>query len=231
MHSLSTIFCLLVLLVSCNDDSADRPSEPTSAKPLTYLALGDSYTIGESVTAAERYPVQLTERLNADGLDVEAPKIIATTGWTTRNLIDGIAAEDIEGNTYDLVSLLIGVNNQFQGKPLPEYRTEFTELLNAAIAFAGGDRARVFVVSIPDYGYTPFGQNNQASISAGVDAFNDAARSITLAKEVDFFNITDISREWAAGDNTLVASDGLHPSGEQYRRWVESFYAAVREKF
>ena len=229
---MQTIHLLLIVLLSitaCADDSQpDNTDETNQPDPLTYLALGDSYTIGESVAQSERWPVQLAARLDADGIDIQAPDIIATTGWTTRNLIDGIAAADIEGQTYDLVSLLIGVNNQFQGRPIQEYRDEFTELLNAAIAFAGGDKERVFVVSIPDYGYTPFGASNQAAISAGVDAFNDAARSITESKDIAFYNITPISREWEAGDNTLVASDGLHPSGEQYRRWVESFYAEVK---
>lgn len=229
MQTIQLFLLALLSITACTDDTQpDAPVTPTPSESLTYLALGDSYTIGESVAESERWPVQLAARLDADGIDIQSPKIIATTGWTTRNLIDGIAAEGIEGNTYDLVSLLIGVNNQFQGRPIQEYRDEFTELLNAAIAFAGGDKERVFVVSIPDYGYTPFGASNQAAISAGVDAFNDAARSITESKDIAFYNITPISREWEAGDNTLVASDGLHPSGEQYRRWVESFYAEVK---
>ena len=226
------LFYLLLLftLIACESDPDEQPPVTQPSDPLTYLALGDSYTIGESVAEDQRWPVQLAARLDADGIDLQSPRIIATTGWTTDELMDGIEQADIEGNTYDLVSLLIGVNNQFRGRPLNEYRDDFTELLEDAIDFAGGDKERVFVVSIPDYGYTPFGVNNQSTISAGIDAFNSAAEGIAAALDVDFYNITDISREWEAGDDTLVASDGLHPSGEQYRRWVERFYEDVKSK-
>ena len=228
MHRLSIL--LLFALLGCGDDASERPPATTPDGALTYLALGDSYTIGESVAENQRWPVQLAARLDADGIDLQSPRIVARTGWTTDELMDGIDDAGIEGNTYDLVSLLIGVNNQFRGRPLNQYRDDFTELLEAAITFAGGDRERVFVVSIPDYGYTPFGVNNQATISAGIDAFNDAARGIAAALDVDFYNITPISREWTPEDDTLVASDNLHPSGEQYRRWVASFYGAVKDK-
>src|SRR5688572_9071044 len=131
---------------------------------LTYLALGDSYTIGESVAEQERWPVQLIARLKAKGKTYDTPKIIATTGWRTDDLSNAIWKEELKPG-YDLVSLLIGVNNQYQGKSVEAYKPEFDELLRTAISLAGGDRRRVFVVSIPDYGYTPFGKPKQAAIT------------------------------------------------------------------
>lgn len=192
---------------------------------LRYLALGDSYTIGESVEVAERWPNQLVDslrvRLDGDHAVLDA-SIVATTGWTTANLDAGMDAAQVDTAEWDLVSLLIGVNNQYQGLPIEAYGPEFSALLERAIVLAGGDAGRVFVVSIPDYGYTPFGVNNQSTISAELAQFNDTCRARTLARGVAHFNITPISQEWP---NTpgLVAADGLHPSGEQYGRWVASF--------
>lgn len=184
---------------------------------LSFLALGDSYTIGESVKESHRWPVQLSDSLNKRGVAIKEPMIIARTGWRTDELKATIAAKDLE-NDFDLVGLLIGVNNQYQGKSPESYRPEFEELLNIAIKHAQGDRSKVFVISIPDYGYTPFGEKNQQKISAELDDYNRINREITLAKGVRYYYITDISRQH---DNTLVASDGLHPSGLQYALWVQ----------
>ena len=184
-----------------------------------FLALGDSYTIGESVTVAERWPVQLAKALRGKKIAVEDPWIIATTGWRTDDLKKAILAAK-PSNDFDMVSLLIGVNNQYQGKPVAEYAPEFEELLKMAIVFAGGDKKRVFVVSIPDYGYTPFGKGNQEKISKQIDEFNEVNRSIALRYGVPYIDITGISRRGLAEPH-LVASDGLHPSGEMYKAWVD----------
>lgn len=185
---------------------------------VKFLALGDSYTIGQSVAVNERWPVQLVSTLRARGVECDDPFIIATTGWRTDNLDNAITQAMLEPE-YNLVSLLIGVNNYYQGKTVESYKPEFEALLNKAIALAGGNKENVFVVSIPDYGYTPFGKSNQVTISAGIDLFNAANKSITEQAGVTYINITDISRRGLA-EPDLVATDGLHPSGKMYSEWV-----------
>lgn len=186
---------------------------------VKFLALGDSYTIGESVTTAERWPVQLMDSLSARGLDYADSKIIATTGWRTDNLAEAIRHSKIK-TEYTLVSLLIGVNNFYQGKSAENYEKEFEELLKIAIKLAGEKKSRVFVLSIPDYGYTPFGKKDQAAISKGIDAFNKINEAIAQRLNVKYYNITDISRRGLT-EPDLVAFDGLHPSGKMYTEWIE----------
>lgn len=206
----------------------ETPTTPTEVAPIKYLALGDSYTIGESVQPTGRYPVQFAKQLNDAGIETESPQIIATTGWRTDQLIEAVANTTFP-DTFDLVSLLIGVNNQFQGKPISTYEKEFEELLQTSIDLAGGDKNRVFVLSIPDYAFTPYGQNsNPNSISEGIDNFNAVNKTITENMGVRYFNITPISRK-GVEEPALVASDGLHPSAEQYRRWVEVFFEEMKE--
>lgn len=184
-----------------------------------YLALGDSYTIGESVAPAERWPVRLAALLRDRGVTIAAPVIIARTGWTTDELSAGIDAAAPRG-TYALVSLLIGVNNQYRGRSVEEYRTQFRGLLQRAVGFAGGEAGRVVVVSIPDWGVTPFAQGrDRARIAAEIDAFNAAAREETARAGARYVDITPFSRQ-AATDRTLVAADGLHPSGKMYAEWA-----------
>ncbi len=200
----------------------------TKVEPIQYLALGDSYTIGESVAEHERWPAVLAARLTERGTTVSEPKIIAVTGWRTDNLKNGINIAQLKPS-YDLVSLLIGVNNQYQGKPVGEYEIEFEELLKTAVDLAGGNKDKVFVVSIPDYGYTPFGVKRQAEISRALDGFNAVNKRITENYGIAYFNITDISRK-GLEDPELVASDGLHPSGKQYGLWVERIMAGLKVK-
>lgn len=188
-------------------------------RTLTFLALGDSYTIGESVAEDQRWPVQLVKALKERGRRFDQPTIIATTGWRTDQLKTAIEGYELARN-YDLVSLLIGVNNQYQGRSISEYQKQFSELLHLAIDYAGGDKSRVLVLSIPDYGYTPFGKEKQQSISREIDAFNEVNKLITQKNGVAYINITDISRR-GLEDPNLVASDGLHPSGDMYRLWVQ----------
>jgi lysophospholipase L1-like esterase len=183
------------------------------------LALGDSYTIGESVLLRSRWPVQLLDSLSAKGIDCPEPRIIAKTGWRTDDLKAAILRAKLKPE-YNRVSLLIGVNNYYQGKSAESYAPEFEELLKIAIDLAGGVKSNVFVLSIPDYGYTPFGMDNQERISAGIDAYNAVNKSITEKSGVRYISITDISRKGLA-EPDLVASDGLHPSEKMYAEWVE----------
>ena len=194
---------------------------------IRYLALGDSYTIGESVEATERFPNQLADFLKAGGLQTEVT-IIAKTGWTTNELWDGIQASEINP-PYDLVSLLIGVNNQYRGYAIDEYREQFVFLLNKSIEYAGGNPQRVIVLSIPDWGVTPFvhGQGGER-IARDIDAFNAVNREETEKAGAQYINITPISRE-AAHDVTLIAGDGLHPSGKMYLEWAKLVYPAALE--
>ena len=209
----------------------DNEGEPVVSAPDTvrYLALGDSYTIGESVPSVGDWPNQLVDSLSLRLPDTHfhPAQIIATTGWTTANLSYAMDAMQIDTAQFDLVSLLIGVNNQYQGLPLESYEVEFTALLERAVALAGGQSDRVFVVSIPDYGYTPFGQGNQASISEELAQFNASCQALTEAAGIAHYDITPISQQWPAAAY-WVAPDGLHPSGAQYAAWVASFVADVQ---
>lgn len=187
--------------------------------PVTYLALGDSYTIGEQVPSPESFPMQAAALLREQGIAVDDPQVIATTGWTTDELEAGIAAAH-RHKTYDIVTLLIGVNNQYRGRSVEEYATEFTGLLQKAIAFAGNNPAHVVVLSIPDWGVTPFAADrNREQISREIDAYNAVNKTIAGEWLTPYLDITHFTRE-APHDPELVAADGLHPSGKDYRRWA-----------
>ncbi|APP81825.1 SGNH/GDSL hydrolase family protein [Xanthomonas hortorum] len=198
--------------------------------PLRYLALGDSYTIGEGVASAQRWPVQLVEGLRAYGWNVAPPQIIATTGWTTDELQAGIDTAAPQG-PFELVSLLIGVNNQYRGRSLDEYRSQFDALLQRAIGFAGGRASHVFVLSIPGWGLTPFAHAQGADaalIAAQIDAFNSVASDLCAKRAVRFVDITATSRD---GDDAadMLVDDGLHPSGAMYARWTALALPAARD--
>ncbi|MBN1668675.1 MAG: SGNH/GDSL hydrolase family protein [Anaerolineales bacterium] len=200
--------------------------DPMPPEPVRFLALGDSYTIGESVAPEGRWPVQLVAALRAQGYAVTEPEIIARTGWTTDELDVAITAADPRG-PYDLVSLLIGVNNQYRGYELESYRTEFSALLERAIELAGGDPERVVVLSIPDWGVTPFAAGrDRDQVAAEIDAFNAANRQISQAAGVDYLDITPISRQ-AVTQADLIAADGLHPSAQMYALWVDALLPTV----
>ncbi|MBN1302535.1 MAG: SGNH/GDSL hydrolase family protein [Melioribacteraceae bacterium] len=185
-------------------------------KELKYLALGDSYTIGESVGKNEKYPVQLADSILSSGTDIKL-RIIARTGWTTDELSDAIKESKIE-EKFDIVSLLIGVNNQYRGRDADEYRIQFMELLQTAIDFADGNTGRVLVLSIPDWGVTPFAEGrDKVKISSEIDLFNKINKEVSEESGVKYFYITDISR---IPDPELIAVDGLHPSGKMYAEWV-----------
>ena len=192
---------------------------------IRYLALGDSYTIGESVAENERWPNQLAGLLRTNDISTEVT-IIARTGWTTDELWQGIQAREINP-PYELVSLLIGVNNQYRGLDIAEYREEFVFLLNKAIEYAGGDAKRVFVLSIPDWGVTPFAKSRDSKkIATEINKFNSVNREETEKMGVYYVDVTPSSRE-AVTDGALIAADGLHPSGKMYAEWAKLAYTEV----
>ncbi len=238
-NSSCCILLLAVVLFACKNQSQTdsivsemndlQNSDSESTKPkqaLTYLALGDSYTIGEGVQQDERWPVVLAKRLSSQGISVQSPTILATTGWTTGELLKAVEKENLD-KEYGMVSLLIGVNNQYRGLDEAVFEQQFTKLLDVAIRFAGNNPDRVFVVSIPDYGVTPFGQKRDPSkIEAEVDSYNERKKSISNTYGITFIDITDISRI-AATDSELVAADDLHPSGKMYAQWVDKIMPMV----
>jgi len=189
---------------------------------LTYLALGDSYTIGEGIEESGRWPVQLAHGLREAGIAIADPRIIATTGWTTDELSAAMDAAEPLGE-WDFVSLLIGVNNQYRGRDVDDYLGEFTRLLQRAIALANARADRVMVLSIPDWGVTTFARasgRNLQQIADELDAYNAAAREVCAAHSVAFVDITGISRD-GGGAAGMLAEDGLHPSAGMYSRWTD----------
>lgn len=197
---------------------------------MRFLALGDSYTIGESVQPLERWPVQLVSLMRAEGLLVDEPLIIASTGWTTDELSAGIDRANPLG-TYDLVSLLIGVNNQYRGRDLEEYRGQFAALLERAFSFANGRANHVLVLSIPDWSLVPFAAGrDRARIAAEIDQFNALNRAEAERAGAQYVDVTPISRR-AAADPDLIAGDGLHPSGKMYAEWAKLALPVVRQVY
>ncbi len=198
------------------------------SEPLSFLALGDSYTIGEAVTEDERWPNQLVNRLRKAEISIENPRIIATTGWTTDELIQAIEKDGIN-RTYDLVTLLIGVNNQYRNYPIDQYEKEFEQLLSNSIQYTGGISENVFVVSIPNYGVTPFATEknlDESKIGSEIDTYNSIAQKITDSKNANFVDITQGSKK-AKEDLSLIAKDGLHPSAKMYSQWVDAIYNPI----
>ncbi|MGV3767822.1 MAG: SGNH/GDSL hydrolase family protein [Chitinophagaceae bacterium] len=204
-------------------------ADPAPLADTTYkwLALGDSYTIGESVLPAERYPVQAVKRLAEENIRFETPEIIARTGWTTANLLDAVQDKPFTPQ-YDLVTLLIGVNNQYQRRPSDEYATEFIQLLQKAVRFAGNRSNRVIVLSVPDYAVTPFARGGDTErISREIDQFNAINKKITQEAGIAYVDITPASRT-AASDPSLIASDSLHFSGKAYGQWADMLVPVIK---
>lgn len=215
------IISFSLLLISAIVGSCQIKKSSTTTMGYKYLALGDSYTIGESVSEAERWPNQLVAKVSGDKKAIFEPvEIIATTGWTTDELKSGIAKAAPEENAYDFVSLLIGVNNQYRGYPIADFEREFEELLNQAIAYAK-KKENVFIVSIPDYGVTPFAASKDPEkIGEEVKAYNDLSKRIAEKYGIAFFDIYPISKK-ALNDDSYVADDKLHPSGKMYTEWAD----------
>ena len=236
----TSIFFQLLFLCSCattgymTADNQDQNSilldEATPS--FSYLALGDSYTIGERVESSGRWPNQLIDSLEGHEIYLDSATIIAQTGWRTDELKAALAT--LDKFDYDLVSLLIGVNDQYQGKTAASYEPAFEELLRLAIERVGGDKDRVFVLSIPNYGFTPFGARNKEGITTELAKYNQINKRITNDKGIWYFDITAIS-EQGLSDTALVAADQLHPSAKQYALWVaemmrnQLFVDALRE--
>ncbi len=238
MNKIKLIILIFSILVSCNekntkqdifeiekdmetiksDDGGETEGVETTIK--SYLALGDSYTIGQSVPETDRFPVLLVEELNIKNYNFETPKIIARTGWTTGELKNAILQENIS-ESYDLVTLLIGVNNQYRGNSIEVFRTEFIELLNMAITFAGNKTENVIVVSIPDWAVSPYAESrDRTKISSEIDRFNAVKKEETLKMNIKFVDITPTSRQ-ALNKPEYFASDGLHFSGKMHQLWVD----------
>ncbi|MDG1385372.1 MAG: SGNH/GDSL hydrolase family protein [Flavobacteriaceae bacterium] len=225
-------FIALILIVGltffgCNSNT-DSPAGDTNTENTTapenfkLIALGDSYTIGQSVCETCRFPAQLKDSLQTyfSVLDTFNLQIIARTGWTTSDLKSAIVAADLQTD-FDLVTLLIGVNNQYQNKPFSLYETEFVELINTAVSLVGNTASKLIVVSIPDYAYTPFGQGrNPENISSQLELYNSFARTYCENNGIKYVNITDITQD-GLNNPLLVASDNLHPSALAYTKFVE----------
>jgi lysophospholipase L1-like esterase len=202
---------------------------PTDDRALSYLALGDSYTIGEGIAAPDAWPRQLARTLREDGIALSDPRVIATTGWTCDELSAAIDAA-APANDQDFVSLLVGVNDQYRGVALDVFRPCFARLLERAIGFARGRAGRVLVLSIPDWGVTPFaGASGRAptQIAAELDAFNGAARAACATRDVAFVDITPLSRERGA-QPAMLAADGLHPSAAMHALWAQMAVPVAR---
>jgi lysophospholipase L1-like esterase len=239
MKILYPIFIAITTFTGCRANSAtpvitnmtnkDTPVKAINNNTLTYLALGDSYTIGESVPADQAYPNLLASELTAQKYPVSSPQIIAATGWTTDELISAISRSGITDKKFDFVTLLIGVNDQYQQLSQDNYRIKFQQALNTAIKFADGNKNRVFVLSIPDWGVTPFGAGHDNVIGPQIDQFNAINKHISEDADVNYLDITPISRR-AANEPDLIASDGLHPSGKMYAMWVSLLAPLIATK-
>ena len=235
MKSQNAILLLLItiFMLSCSSEEKMIHQTPSNTiKNRKILALGDSYTIGQSVCSTCKFPEQLKDSLLANLPDSYriSLQVIAQTGWTTTNLIAAINSQN-PSSDFDLVTLLIGVNNQYQNKPFSLYETEFPQIVTKTIAFAKGNKSKVIVVSIPDYAYTPFGQgsSNAQNISTQIDQYNLFAKNYCDTNNIPFVNITDITRLGLQQTN-LVATDGLHPSEIAYSKFVERILPLALQK-
>ncbi|NCU02376.1 MAG: SGNH/GDSL hydrolase family protein [Chitinophagaceae bacterium] len=216
MQFVYSIFLFFIFTISCN--SSKMPTNNTQ-KTYTYLALGDSYTIGESVPENKNFPHQVVDLLRKEKLTIDEPAIVAKTGWTTDELQEQLSRTRL-AVPFDFVTLLIGVNNQYRGRSEKEYAQQFEELLQQAMGYAGDKANHVIVLSIPDWGVTPFAKDRDRNkIAKEIDAFNTINETIAKKYKVHYINITPFTRE-AANDKTLVAEDGLHPSAKDYARWA-----------
>ncbi|HMK25903.1 MAG TPA: SGNH/GDSL hydrolase family protein [Chitinophagaceae bacterium] len=217
----------------CHKNETAMSAPGQTAKKYFYLALGDSYTVGEMLPSQDNFPNQVYAMMKNDSADFQSPRIVAKTGWTTDELEAGIIAAnhaDPLRSSYDLVSLLIGVNDQYRGRSVDNYKPGFEELLKKAIAYAGNKAERVVVLSIPDWGVTPFATGrDREEIAREIDVYNAANKKIAEQYHVHYIDITPWTRE-AAADNSLLAADGLHPSGKEYKRWAEKITILFKEQ-
>jgi lysophospholipase L1-like esterase len=229
MKNLLLLIVLLSFLACSNSDSKNQMGD--TKRPLKYLALGDSYTIGEGVAEEDRYPNQLVKRLNEElNLTINQPVIIAKTGWTVDELETGINNSKNLAPPYDLVTLLIGVNNQYRGKSVEEFKIEFKQILLRAIGFAGNLPDHVVVLSIPDWGVTPFATekgSDKLKVASEIDAYNTAKKEVCKQFGVFYIDITANYRTVGAQPE-MVVEDKLHPSGLVYAFWADKLYDQVK---
>jgi lysophospholipase L1-like esterase len=222
-------FSLAFFLFSAMTFSTPNHAQTTS---LNYLALGDSYTIGEGVDLGDRYPMQLVREWNKNAKTTfTAPLIIAKTGWTVDELEAGIQTTATAANGYDLVTLLIGVNNQYRGRSVESYAVDFEKMLQRAIAFARGNKSRVIVLSIPDWGVTPFATQkgvDPIQVAKGIDAYNQAKKEICEKQGIQFIDITDDYRI-NGGSTEGVVEDQLHPSKLIYDQWTGKLLSELKK--
>jgi lysophospholipase L1-like esterase len=235
------LLMLLVLagLTGCTKKTAIVPvaiaiknpdtTKHTASDTLSYLALGDSYTAGVDVNQNDTYPYQLDSILNTRSIHILPSIEIAKPGWTTVDLINAVGGSGIGSTKFGLVTLMIGVNDEAQGLSISDYRLKFAQILNTAINLAGGKASHVFVLSIPDWGVTPFAKGQGSTIGPQIDLFNDINKSVTLQAEANYLDVTDISR-LAATDTTLLAADELHPSKKMYTLWTNLLAPLVTRK-
>lgn len=195
---------------------------------LYYLALGDSYSIGTSIASQEAFPHQLADRLtNNINVPVEV-KIVARNAWRTDDLIRAIRRTELR-DEYDFVTLLIGVNNQYQKLPLDVFRDDYIKLLEQALKYVRGDKRRVFALSIPNYGYSPFGSENKTEITEEIKEFNKSIEEVCQQYDVAYYDVTSISEKYSVNES-YIAKDNLHPNALQYSAWLDSFYAKLLEQ-
>ena len=218
----------VILILSCaKKDTYPLPMTNQQTTGKTFLALGDSYTIGQNVPSNDNFPNQAVQLLKSSGYDFKPAEIVATTGWTTDELQNNINNRSFTP-PYDIVTLLIGVNNQYRGRPVDTYKPEFENLLKQATQFAGGKANHVFVLSIPDWGVTSFAAGrDRDQIAREIDEYNAANKNISETYKVNYIDITPWTRE-ATHDLSLVASDGLHPSAKEYKRWSEKLADKIK---
>lgn len=229
--SILVYLSIIALMVSCSKDTSVLKDQgyAEDAGVISYLALGDSYTIGTAIGSEKAYAGQLKDSLNYRSyIDSVSMEIIAQNGWTTSNLLNALTIAQPDSN-FDLVSMLIGVNNQYQKRLLSEYRAEFRRLLEWSIALADQDAARVFVFSIPDWGVTPAGQGNSSQIASEIDQFNEINKQISDSLKVSYYDITPLSRT-AANNLDLVANDGLHFSSKMHTLWLQEHLEKILDQ-
>jgi lysophospholipase L1-like esterase len=219
---------MVILILSCaKKETYPLPMTDQQNTAKTFLALGDSYTIGQNVPSNDNFPNQTVQLLKTSGYEFNPVEIVATTGWTTDELQNNINNRSFTP-PYNIVTLLIGVNNQYRGRPVDTYKPEFESLLKQAIQFAGGKADHVIVLSIPDWGVTPFASGrDRDQIAREIDEYNAANKTISENYKVHYIDITPWTRE-AATDLSLVASDGLHPSANEYKRWSEKLADKIK---
>ncbi len=223
---------IFLIFTGCSNLKTSSKYPLMKSQQYTYLAIGDSYTIGEGVEEPDRYPNQTVALLKSSGIHFAPPKIIAKTGWTTDELVKGIMEADIKDNKYDVVTLLIGVNNQYRGREVDNFASEFSNLLKDAIHFAGGNPNHVIVLSIPDWGITSFATSkgtDRAKVSNEIDAFNSSKKQISKSLGVHFIDITEEYREIGSLPEMLV-TDQLHPSAMVYVRWAQKIQNVVENE-